>query len=105
MQNKFLSVASVAGFLMLSTAAFAQTNVGVDPACVMKNADGTETVDKAKCPDGMKVGAGNATTTAPDTTATIAPDATATTTPMAKTMIVPPESFSGAVVIQFPSMR
>jgi sporulation protein YlmC with PRC-barrel domain len=91
MKNKFLSAGSVAALLMLSTAAFAQTNAGVDPECILKNADGTETVDKTKCPDGMKVGAGDATTTAPD--------ATASTAPVAKTLIVPPESFNGASVI------
>lgn len=91
MQNRFLSAASVAGLLMFSTAASAQNNAGVDPACIMKNADGTEAVDRTKCPDGMKVGAGDATTTAPDTTAS--------TAPMAKTLIVPPESLSGATVI------
>jgi sporulation protein YlmC with PRC-barrel domain len=91
MQKTFLTIASVAGMLMLSTATFAQTAAGVDPACIIKNADGTETVDKTKCADGMKVGAGEAVTAAPD--------ATASTAPMAKTMIVPPESFSGATVI------
>jgi hypothetical protein len=90
MQKTFLTIASVAGMLMLSTATFAQT-AAVDPACIIKNADGTETVDKTKCADGMKVGAGEAVTAAPD--------ATASTAPMAKTMIVPPESFSGATVI------
>jgi sporulation protein YlmC with PRC-barrel domain len=91
MQKTFLTIASVAGVLMLSTGAFAQAAAGVDPACIMKNADGTETVDKTKCPDGMKLGAGDAATAAPDTTAS--------TTPLANTMIVPPESFSGATVI------
>jgi sporulation protein YlmC with PRC-barrel domain len=93
MQKTFLTIASVAGMLLLSTATFAQTAAGVDPACIIKNADGTETVDKAKCPDGMKVGASEV---AP---APAASDATATTAPIAKTMIVPPESLSGATVI------
>jgi sporulation protein YlmC with PRC-barrel domain len=96
MQKKLLSLAGLAGMLMLSTATFAQTNAGVDPACIMKNADGVETVDKTKCPDGMKVGAGDTAVTAPDAAA---PDATASTAPMAKTLIVPPESLSGATVI------
>ncbi len=91
MQNKFLSYVSVAGILMLSTASFAQTAAGVDPACMMKNADGTEAIDKVKCPDGMKVGTGDSVTAAPD--------ANATTAPMANTMIVPPESFAGATVM------
>jgi sporulation protein YlmC with PRC-barrel domain len=91
MQNKILTVVAFAGSLMFSTAAFAQTTTGVDPACIIKNTDGTETVDKTKCPDGMKVGAGDATTAAPDSTAS--------TTPMTKSLIVPPESFSGASVI------
>jgi sporulation protein YlmC with PRC-barrel domain len=123
MQNKMFSIASVAGMLMLSTAAFAQSNAGVDPACLIKNADGTETVDMAKCPDGMKMGTAGSTTPAPaapapdaaaapeaapatpapDTAATpdatAAPDSTATTTTMPKSLTVPPEAFSGASVI------
>jgi sporulation protein YlmC with PRC-barrel domain len=91
MTIKKLSIASFAGAILLSTAAFAQTATSVDPACLIKNADGTETVDKAKCPDGIKVGASEA--------APAAPDSTATTAPMTKSLIVPPESFSGATVI------
>ena len=91
MRKNLLATASIAGMLLLSGQAFAQTPAGVDPACMMKNSDGTQTVDKAKCPDGMKVGA--AATEAP------APDTTASTTPMTHTLIVPSESFSGATVI------
>jgi sporulation protein YlmC with PRC-barrel domain len=91
MQKSFLTVASVAGMLLLSSQAIAQTPAGVDPACLMKNADGTEIVDKMKCPDGMKVGAGDA--------ATAAPGSATSTTPMNNSMIVPTESFSGATVI------
>lgn len=91
MRNNLLTAASVAGMLMLSSHAFAQSAAGVDPACMIKNADGTEAVDKVKCPDGMKVGAGE--------TATAAPDTTASTSPMTNSVIVPSESFSGATVI------
>jgi sporulation protein YlmC with PRC-barrel domain len=131
MQKKIFSISSVAGMLMLSTAAFAQSNAGVDPACLVKGADGTETVDMAKCPDGMKVGTGAATAPAPDAAAapeaapstTPAPDAAAApeatpapapdaaaapeatpapgaaSTTTSNTMIVPPESLTGASVI------
>ena len=91
MQKNFLTLVALGGALMFSTAAYAQTTTGVDPACLMKNADGTETVDKVKCPDGMKVGSGNATTAAPDTTAS--------TAPAPSSVIVPPDAFSGATVI------
>lgn len=48
MQKTLLTLA-LSTTLLAAPAAFAQN---VDPACVVKNADGTETVDKAKCPDG-----------------------------------------------------
>ena len=42
----------------LLTAAFAvpalAQNAQPDPACMLKNSDGTTQIDKAKCPDGMK---------------------------------------------------
>lgn len=91
MQKNLLTLVALGGALMFSTASYAQTTTGVDPACIMKNSDGTETVDKAKCPDGMKVGVGN---TAPATT-----DTTASTSPAPTDIIVPPESLTGATVI------
>jgi sporulation protein YlmC with PRC-barrel domain len=76
---------------------FSQTAAGVDPACMVKNADGTETVDKVKCPDGMKVGAGSTTgsTTAPAQTNA----ATAQSNPNATSLIIPADSFAGSKVI------
>lgn len=91
MKKTLFSIVSVGALLLISSVSMAQVAAGVDPACIMKNADGTETVDKTKCPDGMKVGAGEVTTPTPD--------ATASTAPMAKTVIVPAESFAGATVI------
>ena len=53
--NKYSTVAmAFLGFTALAQPAFAQTDPSVDPACILKNADGTETIDKVKCPDGMK---------------------------------------------------
>jgi sporulation protein YlmC with PRC-barrel domain len=88
----FLSIA-ITSALFTTVPAFAQTAAGVDPACMMKNADGTETVDKTKCPDGMKVGAGSNTQS---TTNTNAANAQATN---GSAMIIPADSFEGAKVI------
>ena len=53
--NKYSTVAmAFLGFTALAQPAFAQADPNVDPACILKNTDGTETVDKVKCPDGMK---------------------------------------------------
>lgn len=93
----FLSVA-LATTLLTTIPALAQTAAGVDPACMMKNADGTETVDKAKCPDGMKVGSGSNT----ESTTTTTTDTKAANAPVdsgASALIIPADSFSGAKVI------
>lgn len=98
------------GFTVMSQPALAQSNSAVDPACVMKNADGTETIDKVKCPDGMKPATSN-TTTAPatgtDTTSTTGTVDTTTDPNTASIdtnanrggLIVPPESFANARVM------
>lgn len=95
MKHKIFAITAFAGALMVSGHVFAQSTAGVDPACLMKGADGTEMVDKAKCPDGMTLGAdaGASTTTAP------AADTTASTSPAMMTLIVPPGSFDNANVI------
>jgi sporulation protein YlmC with PRC-barrel domain len=108
MQKHILTIAALAGSLMMATSAHAQSAATVDPACIMKNADGTETVDKAKCPDGMKVG-GSAAATTPDTTATTTtPDPAATPNNTAATgstaaapgsLIVPPESLTSGKIM------
>ena len=54
---KSLLMITVLTPLVFSTTAFAQTAVAVDPNCMIKNTDGSQTVDKAKCPDGKKMGA------------------------------------------------
>lgn len=64
-----LTVLTTAGYLLCSAAAFAQTT-GVDPNCMMKNADGTETVDMTKCPDGKTMSSSGATAPAAGTDAT-----------------------------------
>lgn len=38
----------------LAVPALAQTDPAADPACIVKNADGTSAIDRAKCPDGLK---------------------------------------------------
>jgi len=68
--------------LFAFTPAMAQEDLtGVDPACIMKNADGTQTVDKTKCPDGKTMGAASSTTEQPAaSTATEQPAPSTTTT-------------------------
>ena len=127
MQFKLLTAAALTATLLLSAQAFSQTAAGVDPACMVKSANGTSTVDKTKCPDGMKVGAQNGadaatsvdtantstmkkqngtnaatgtdtTANADDTTAN-SNDATASTTPIGKSLFVPQDQLIGASVI------
>jgi sporulation protein YlmC with PRC-barrel domain len=114
-----IALASLA-FTALAQPAFAQTSSAADPACIVKNADGSETVDKIKCPDGLKPAApGAASETAPatDSTATqstttapeavtpdqeAAPDSTASTTPvpsLSNDVIVPADRFANARVM------
>jgi sporulation protein YlmC with PRC-barrel domain len=93
MKKTLISVA-LATTMLSAVPAFAQTAAGVEPACMVKNADGTETVDKAKCPDGMKVGGASTTeSTTTDTKAAI-PSATDGTA-----LIIPADSFTGAKII------
>ena len=92
--QKILIALAFSTTLAATPMAFAQA---VDPLCMMKNADGTETVDTAKCPDGKtmaKTGDTAATPAAP------AGDTTATTTPMAPAggMTATPESFANAKI-------
>jgi sporulation protein YlmC with PRC-barrel domain len=64
-----------------------------DPACMMKNADGTESVDKSKCSDGMKLNSSSAASTT---------DTTASTTSARGTgmdIIVPAESLTASKVM------
>lgn len=68
MQKKYLTAVALLSSVVLAFPAFAQSNAGVDPACLMKNSDGTETVDMTKCPDGKTPGAANITPPAPDAT-------------------------------------
>ena len=63
--NTYSKIAiALLGFTALAHPAAAQSTAGVDPACIIKNADGTETVDKTKCPDGMKPATAGSTTEA-----------------------------------------
>ena len=86
--NKSVLALTTALSMLAFAPAFAEDMTGVDPNCIMKNTDGTETVDKAKCPDGKTMGAGNTnstTTTQPadnsaSTTTTTDQNAAGTTT-------------------------
>ena len=75
MLSKSLLTVSFLSSLLFSTAVSAQTTSPMDPACIIKNADGTQKVDMVKCPDGKKIGA----------TAQIPADTTKNATDMAKT--------------------
>ncbi|HMT14305.1 MAG TPA: PRC-barrel domain-containing protein [Aestuariivirga sp.] len=54
MMNKTLIALSAAAglFALNASSAMAQDMTGVDPACIVKNAEGKDVVDMAKCPDG-----------------------------------------------------
>jgi sporulation protein YlmC with PRC-barrel domain len=73
MLNKSLMALALFAPLTFSTSVFAQSMDGVDPACIVKNTDGTEKVDSVKCPDGKKMGAADQ---APTTTTQQPADAT-----------------------------
>ena len=85
----YTSIALAAlAFTALSQPVWAQSSAA-DPACIIKNVDGTESIDKAKCPDGMKPAASSEaapatdTATTQSTTAAPAADTAASTTPAA----------------------
>jgi sporulation protein YlmC with PRC-barrel domain len=120
MQKKHLTAAALLSSVMLAYPAFAQNNAGVDPACLVKNSDGTETVDMTKCPDGKTPGAANTTPPATDapktdpdaaapaqdgTTGNTTTEAPATTpaqpsaTATDDSVVVPKDSFAGAKVM------
>ncbi len=92
MKYSIIKIAALSTFMGISSLAFAQSNTSVDPACIIKNTDGSQNIDKVKCPDGMTVGAASSANP-------VTPDTTASTTPMDKSIIVPAESFNGAKVI------
>ena len=117
-----IALASLA-FAALAQPAAAQSNTTAEPACILKNADGTETV--GRCPEGLQqMGASTEGDTAPasDTTASewavtapkanttanttqdqaTAPDTTASTTPapsLSNDVIVPTEMLQNARVM------
>ena len=97
--------------LMAFAPAFAEDMSGVDPNCIMKNADGTETVDMAKCPDGKTMAKTDSSAAQPSdemnsgpststTTAEQPADAAATPgAPTASTIVVPADIMSGATLM------
>jgi sporulation protein YlmC with PRC-barrel domain len=56
MSNRTLIILALMTPLLASTSNFAQSAAVPDPACLIKNDDGTQKVNTAKCPDGFKVG-------------------------------------------------
>jgi sporulation protein YlmC with PRC-barrel domain len=61
MLNKSILAMALLAPLTFSTTVLAQTMDGVDPACIIKNQDGTQKVDTVKCPDGKQIGTGSQT--------------------------------------------
>ncbi len=51
--HSIIAMAFLAASALTGTA-LAQSDSAVDPACLNKNADGSNAVDRTKCPDGMK---------------------------------------------------
>lgn len=78
--------------------AIAQT---ADPACMMKNSDGTETIDMTKCPDGKTIGSTVGQTelngaAAPATETTASTDPAKTPAP---DITIAPEVFASSKII------
>lgn len=71
----------------------------VDPQCMKKNADGTETIDMAKCPDGKTPAAAKSDSAKPAATPDTRSETTGSTTPADSSLTVPPEALSGAKII------
>jgi sporulation protein YlmC with PRC-barrel domain len=99
--HKTLLALAFSTALVSAPGAFAQS---VDPACMMKNADGTESVDMTKCPDGKTVGTGGSAQAPADGTTAPAPgtaDTTASTNAMtpATGITIAPEAFANAKVM------
>jgi sporulation protein YlmC with PRC-barrel domain len=99
MMRSILLTALLAATTMTG-AALAQSNSTSDPACVIKNADGTTAIDRTKCPDGMKPATSATEADADKTTTTnggstaVAPDAAAT-----GQLIVPADRIANAKVM------
>ncbi len=102
MKLKTFAAVTALALFTASPVAFAQSMDGVDPACVMKDANGVDAVDMTKCPDGktMKLMDGAAATppAAPAADTAAAPAATPDAT-MSTALIVPSESLNGATLI------
>ena len=88
-----LALAALGSVCVITPALAQQSLEGVDPACIMKDANGADIVDMKKCPDGKTMGTGGTATTQP------APDANATTNTMAGSLFVPQESLTNATLI------
>lgn len=92
--NKTALALTTALSLLAFAPAHADEVTGVDPACMMRNADGTDSVDMTKCPDGK-------TLVKTDSTATPQPDATSDVTAQTATgtVIVPADMMTGATIM------
>lgn len=82
--------------LLVFAPAHAQDLTGVDPACIVKDAAGKDSIDMVKCPDGKMPAAASSsgTATPSDSTVMTAPSATPSATWM-----VPGDAFADAKVM------
>ena len=53
MKAHFTSLMAFLAASALAGAALAQSGSAADPACLIRNADGSNTIDRTKCPDGL----------------------------------------------------
>jgi sporulation protein YlmC with PRC-barrel domain len=91
---KILATAVAVSAFTLPAAA---QNAQVDPLCITKNADGSEQVDRSKCPDGMKPGMASGDAAANSSAATQTdPAATTGSTTKAGEIFIPGTAFGGA---------
>jgi sporulation protein YlmC with PRC-barrel domain len=86
----------------LTGAALAQSDSAADPACLIKNADGSNAVDRTKCPDGMKpTASGTGAEATTDQTSSSEGESTTAVPEAAATgnLIVPADRFQNAKVM------
>ena len=101
MSNRTLIILALMTPLLASTSSFAQSAATPDPACVIKNADGTQNVDTAKCPDGLTVG--SAATAPADTSNSAAAQAPADATNSSAAAQIPADASSTSTAAQAPA--
>ena len=109
--TSLVALAALGSVYAIAPVSAQQSMEGVDPACIMKDANGVDAVDKTKCPDGKAMGTAGQNTTGQNTTGTdpnasgtattAQPDANATTnnSMAAGGLFVPQESLNNATLI------